>query len=170
MCLKITEESIQETEELKAKGLPIVAYKILELDMKSIYEGFQWKLGKNKSDRRSTELTEQELELMEINKGFHFFINKPEACQYQCQYQDPYLCQYLYLCQHQYRYQCLYWYRCRYRCQYRSQYQCILEKPVNKVFKVEIKPENLIALGTWEDLQSLAAIKCKIIEEVNQCV
>jgi hypothetical protein len=146
MCLKITEESIQETEELKTKGLPIVAYKILEPDMKSIYEGFQWKLGKNKSDRRSAKLTEQELERMEINKGFHFFKNKPKTCLYE----DPY------------RYQCLY--LCRYR--YLCHYQCTSEKPANKVFKVETKPENLISLGTWEDFQSLAATKCKLIEEI----
>jgi hypothetical protein len=141
MCLKITKESIKETEELKAKGLPIIAYKILEPNMKSQWEGFQWKLGKNKSDRESAKLTKQELELMEINKGFHFFKDKPEACPDQCQYQDQ--------CRYQDLYQC----------------QCTSEEPRNKVFKVEIKPENLIALGTWEDLQSLAATKCKLIKE-----
>jgi hypothetical protein len=147
MCLDITKESIRETEELKAKGLPIVAYKILWPDMESQWKEFQWKLGENKSDRESAELTEEELEFKEIHEGFHFFINKPEACEYQCQYQDPYLCQNQYLCQHQYR--------------------CTSEKPANKVFKVEIKPENLISLGTWNDFQSLAATECKIIEELK---
>jgi hypothetical protein len=156
MCLEITEESIQETEELKAKGLPIVAYKILWPDMKSVYEGFQWKLGENKSDRESAELTEQELESKRIHKGFHFFKDKPKTCQYPNLYRCPY----------QYQYQCQY--QCRYH--YHYQYQCTSKKPINKVFKVEIKPENLIALGTWEDLQSLAATKCKLIEEVDQCV
>jgi hypothetical protein len=150
MCLDITKESIKETEELKTKGLPIIAYKILQPNMKSMYKIFQWKLGENKSDRESTELTKQELELMEINKGFHFFKNKPKTCLYE----DPHRCQY----------------QCRYWSHYQHQYQCILEKPTNKVFKVEIKPENLIALGTWNDFQSLAATKCEIIEEVNQCV
>jgi hypothetical protein len=153
MCLEITKESIQETEELKAKGLPIVAYKILEPNMKSQWERFQWELGENKSDRESAELTKQELESKRIHKGFHFFKNKPEACPNQCLCQNRY--QYLNQCRCQ----------CRYRCQYLSQYQCILEKPINKVFKVEIKPENLIALGTWNDFQSLATTKCEIIEE-----
>jgi hypothetical protein len=149
MCLEITKESIRETEELKAKGLPIVAYKILWPDMKSVYERFQWKLGENKSDRESAELTEQELESKRIHKGFHFFKNKPETCPNEYPNQ----------CQYRYQY---------HPCQYR--YQCTSEKPINKVFKVEIKPENLISLGTWEDFQSLTATKCKIIEEVNQCV
>jgi hypothetical protein len=144
MCLDITKESIKETEELKAKGLPIVAYKILQPNMESQWEGFQWKLGENKSDRESAELTEQELKSKRIHKGFHFFINKPETCRYLCRYR------YLNRC------------RCPYPYQY--QYQCPSEEPRNKVFKVEIKPENLISLGTWEGIDSLVATKATLME------
>jgi hypothetical protein len=159
MYLEITEESIQETKELKAKGLPIVAYKILQPDMKSQWKEFQWKLGENKSDRESTKLTEQELELMEINKGFHFFINKPKTCEYPYRY--PHQCRYQ--CPYPYPYQSPY----LYLYPYQYQYQCTSKEPKNKVFKVEIKPENLISLGTWNDFQSLAATECEIIEETK---
>jgi hypothetical protein len=152
MCLEITKESIKETEELKAKGLPIVAYKILWPDMESMYKRFQWELGENKSDRESAELTEEELEFKEIHEGFHFFKNKPEICPNECWSQ--YLCHYRYRCPYRYQYP------------YQYRYQCLVKESANKVFKVEIKPENLIALGTWEDLQSLAATKCKLIEEI----
>ena len=148
MCLDITKESLAETEKLKAKGLPIVAYKILEPNMTSMYKGFQWQSGENVSDRDSAELTEDELKTMKIHKGFHFFLNQPEKCPYLNRYQCRYLC------------------LCRYLCRYLSRYRCLSEKPASKVFKVEIKPENLIALGTWSDISSLAATQCTLLKEI----
>ena len=145
MCLNITKESLEETKALKAKHKPIVAYKILKPNMQSMFKDFPWQSGENISDRESSKLFVEEKELLEINQGFHFFTDKPEICQ------SRNLC------------------RCRYpcRCPCRYLYLCLLEEPVNKVFKVEILPEDLIAIGTWENLNSLAATKCKILEEIS---
>lgn len=160
MCLKISKESIEKTEKLKAQGKPIIAYKILKPDMKSQFEGFQWQMGTYKSDRESTELTELETESLEVDRGFHFFTEKPKDCPYRCR--DQSLCRYLYL------------YRCPY--QYLNQrlylnqylYLCLLDNPINKVYKVKIQPQDLVAIGIWDNLESIAATKCELIEEVGE--
>ena len=152
MCLEITEKSLRETKELKAQQKPIVAYKILDRDLGSQFQEFQWEFGENKSGRESADLTKEELERTEVDKGFHFLLEKPEEClgfklnkDGICQYQIP--C--LYRCQRQYQYQ----------------YQCLSSNPTNKIFKVEIQPEDLVAIGSWNGFKSLAATKCKLVKE-----
>jgi len=147
MCLTITKESIEETKELKTNKKPIIAYKILQPNMMSQFKKFQWKLGENISNRESSLLTEQEIKEMHVNKGFHFFTDKPEVCHQLCLYPSPYPCSNLYL--------------------YPRPYQCSADNLVNKVFKVQIQPKDIIAIGTWNNINSLAATKCTIIEEIK---
>jgi len=142
MCLTITKESIEETKELKTNKKPIIAYKILQPNMMSQFKKFQWKLGENISNRPETKLHPSEITLSEVNEGFHFFTDKPKVCPCPCRYP----CQYLYL--------------------YPCPYQCSADNLVNKVFKVQIQPKDIIAIGTWNNINSLAATKCTIIKEI----
>ena len=152
MCLEITEKSLRETKELKAQQKPIVAYKILNPDLKSQFKGFQWKSGENQSDRGSADLTEKELQEMEVRKGFHFFLEKPKECPGFKPNEDG---------------TCWYWCQYPYRCLYQSHYQCQSSNPTNKIFKVEIQPEDLVAVGSWNRFESLTATKCKLLEKIK---
>jgi len=88
MCLTITKDSRRLTRNLKRQKGPVIAYKILNPGMRSEYYYFQWKVGLNISDRRSTKLTENEIYGDMINEGFHLALNKPEKCPYL----NPYQC------------------------------------------------------------------------------
>ena len=160
MCLEITEKSLRETKELKAQQKPIVAYKILDRDLGSQFQEFQWEFGENKSGRESADLTEEELEEMKVDEGFHFVLEKPEECP-EFEPDEDGICHYQNLSQNQY--QCPYQYQCLYL--YHFQYPCQSSKSLNKIFRVEIQPEDLIAVGSWNGFKSLAATKCKLVKE-----
>jgi len=147
MCLTITKDSKRLTRNLRRRRKPIVAYKILRLDMKSGFKGFWWKVGLNISNRESAKPTKEELETSEIDEGFHLALDKPEKCPHQCRY--LYLCQ----CRHRYRYQ----YQCRYRC------QCHHQR--TKIFKCKIDPKDIVSAGVWEGIPSIVATKATLLEK-----
>lgn len=140
MCLELTKDSERLTQNLKEKKKSITVYKILGSDMISGFKYFRWKTGLNTSNRELAKLTEEELETSEINEGFHLALEKPDKC--------PYQNLNLYLCQ------------CHYQDRY--QYQC----PYTKVFKCEIDPKDIIAVGTWVGIPSIVVTKAILLEEI----
>ena len=147
MCLQKINKEL--TKKLKSSDESIIAYKLISSNNKSLYNDYKWKKGLNISNRSSTEITEEELEKNEIDKGFHFFLDKPKNCP--CQYPCQYRCLYQYLHLYQYLYQ----------------YQCQLENPINKLTKFKINPEDIITAGEGT-LQTIdiVAIKATLISGI----
>jgi len=145
MCLELTKDSERLTQNLKEKKKSITVYKILGSDMISGFEYFRWKTGLNISNRELTKLTKGELRTNEINEGFHLALEKPEKCPNR----RPYPCPNHYRCQ------------CHYQDRY--QYQC----PYTKVFKCEIDPKDIIAVGIWVGIPSIVVTKVTLLEEVK---
>jgi hypothetical protein len=79
MCLVLKDDYVKATRRLKNRTKPIRAYKILLDNMRSLYLHSKWEVGENKSNRISTKISNHERILQEVEKGFHFFLNKDHA-------------------------------------------------------------------------------------------
>lgn len=148
MCLKIQVDEevldkVGQPKKPKKPGKPITVYKILRPDKISQFRNFQWKEGLNESSRASAVLTKEELQNGEVNQGFHFFMQEPGQCP------NRHLC--LYPCRYLYRYRC----------------PCIDKKAINIVAKFTVNLEDLVAVGTWEGIDSLVATKATMIEIIK---
>lgn len=79
MCLNITENFEEETEEFRNSSKILTGYKVLQkygYQFYSLYQSFDYKIGENHiSNRNSVNLTEKENMYLEIGKGFHFFTS-----------------------------------------------------------------------------------------------
>jgi len=147
MCLTLTKDSARLKRNLRRRKRPITAWKLLDPNMESIHNDFTWKKGKNVSNRSTTNLDREEITGRRVSRGFHLFLKKPKGCPYP------------YPCRHRYRYPC--------RCPYRYQYRCPSENPANILIKCEIDPEDVVAVGKWEDMDCIVAVKATMIEGGN---
>jgi hypothetical protein len=147
MCFWLDEDYKGATAQIKAKGEPIIAYKLLDKNLCSpVYPGEPWEVGKKvRSGRRSAKPTPSETHHGLINRGIHLY----RAC--------PYLC----LCTRLYRYQYQYPCRCRYRCPCQCLYRC--PNGNKRWMKVEIQARSIVAINKDE----IVATMCKPIEEVT---
>ena len=140
MCIEKID--LEKTKELQNSKEKIIAYKLLNLDMTSIFKNFRWNPGLNISDRESTDLTKEELNSQEVHSGFHFFLDKPKTCQYQCR--CPYRCRYRYRCRYPYRCQCRY----------------------NTLIEYEIDPKDIVGVGLGSlDTLDIVATKATMIKK-----
>ena len=132
MCLTLTKDSQRLTRNLRRRKGPIVAYKLINTDNTSFFNDYKWVAGVNISGRKINKLDIFERSDGKVNKGFHFFLEKPEEClrQHQC------------WCPCQCHYQC----PCRY----------------NKLLKISINPKDIISVGIWENKNCVAATKCTV--------
>jgi len=141
MCLTLQSDWKARREEYRNKKEPIRVWKLLDPNMESLHRSFVWTLGENISSRPTADVGHVEDIERKIKEGFHFFLEKPGdcPCQYPCRYPCQYLLVYLYL------------------------YRCHLKNPVNILVKCEIDPEDVIAVGEWEDMDCIVATKATVV-------
>ena len=145
MCLDLIKNWKEETKKLRNSKEKIIGYKLINADNKSFFFPYPWTPGLNISNRKSTDLTDNELSTSKIDTGFHFFLEKPEICNSSYDFQCKECSQDL---PHYTR---------------NKHYKCRLKKPLNKVVQFEIDPEDLVAVGTWNLSVSFVATKATLV-------
>jgi len=148
MCLKLTIDSKKMTESLKERENSIIAYKILNPDMTSGFRNFQWKIGLNISDRKSTQLTKDETHTGHVYEGFHLTLDIPQGCPHQskCITPDYCLVSGSLTCLFAYKHKCL----------------------ATKTYECKIDPEDIISIGTWYNIESIVAIQVTLLDPIQE--
>jgi len=82
MCLVLTQTSSKLKAKYRKMTKPIVAYKVLRSNLRSVVIGRCWRKGINISSRESTRLTSCEVRNQGIDEGFHLFLDLREAVLY----------------------------------------------------------------------------------------
>jgi hypothetical protein len=147
MCLCLTKDSARLRKNYRRRKRPIIVYKCIfnfgNGNIYSEYNDYKWSKGLNVSDRKTTGTNSTERKTAQVNKGFHFFLDRKEAeeyCRYRCRCQCPY--------------------PCRYQCPYRCQEDC----PYFKVIELQVEPEDIVTVGKFSNKDCLVATKATLKE------
>jgi len=124
MCLNLGTNWRRQLKAIRSKTEPIKVYKILAEDRRSPYRCTRWKMGWNKSNRSSRELSTVDIQYAIVTRGFHFYRYKKAAVE-------------------EFHHDC----------------ECIWE--------VEILPEDVVAVGTFDHEASIVATRAKLVRKVK---
>ncbi len=143
MCLQLIGNWEERTAKLKASKEPIVAYKILTNRGQSPFQGrrdpiFQWEFGNNTCERTEAFVYSVEKHTKQVGRGLYLFLEPPMSCGCTRVELDTRGC------------------HCK---------QLVFRWPYTKVFKCEIDPAKIVAVGS--SLHSDPVIDSVVATEVN---